>query len=392
MKIAVYCQYVMGVGHLFRMLEICRALESHDVLLLSGGPPVDAAIPEHVRHLPMEGLKMDAAFRHLLPIEAGGDLERIKARRKAMLVDTFAAEKPDVVLIELYPFGRKAFRFELDPLLEMIHRPGPLHCRTVCSLRDILVEKKDLTGFEKRVIKILGRYFDALLVHGDPRVIRLEATFTRVPDIPVPLVYTGYVAPSVPPGARERVRSALGVSPQERLVVASAGGGRIGKRLLETVVAAMERIDPQLNCRLHLFTGPFLDEATFEKLGRRGGDRLRIERFSTDFLSYLAAADLSVSMGGYNTCMNILASRVPALVRPSPRDQEQRLRVERLARAGAMEQLREDELDPRRLAARMEARLRRPAPPALPVDMQGAAHTARWLEHWMDGGEKGPSR
>lgn len=391
MKIAVYCQYVMGVGHLFRMLEICRALESHDVLLLTGGPPVDAAIPEHVRHLPMRGLKMDAAFRHLLPIREGDDVEQIKAERQRMLIDTFAAEKPDVVLVELYPFGRKAFRFELDPLLEMIHRPGPLRCRTVCSLRDILVEKKDLTGFEKRVIKILGRYFDALLVHGDPHVIRLEATFTRVPDIPVPLVYTGYVAPPVPPGARERVRSALGVSPQQRLVVASAGGGRIGKRLLETVAAAMDLIDPQLNCRLHLFGGPFLDQATYEKLGRRTGDRFRIERFTTDFLSYLAAADLSVSMGGYNTCMNILTSRVPALVRPSPRDQEQRLRVERLARVGAMEQLGESDLDPRRLATKMEARLRCSAPPALSIDMQGAANTARWLERWM-AGRQGPSR
>ncbi len=387
MKIVVYCQYVMGVGHLFRMLEICRALESHDVLLLTGGPPVDADIPEHVRHLPMTGLKMDADFRYLLPMEEGADVEKIKAERRQMLLDTFSSEKPDVALIELYPFGRKAFRFELDPLLEMIHPPGPLRCRTVCSLRDILVEKKDLTGFEKRVIKILGQYFDALLVHGDPRVIRLEATFTRVPDIPVPLVYTGYVAPPVPTGARERVRSALGVLPKERLVVASAGGGRIGKRLLETVVAAMDRIDPALNCRLHLFTGPFLDDATFERLHRRAGDRLLVERFTTDFLSYLAAADLSVSMGGYNTCMNILSSRVPALVRPSPRDREQRLRVERLARVDAMVQLGEDDLDPGRLAAKMGDRLCRSAPPALSIDMQGAVYTARWLERWMAGAE-----
>jgi NAD(P)-dependent dehydrogenase (short-subunit alcohol dehydrogenase family) len=78
MKIAVYCQYVMGVGHLFRMLEICRALKGHDVLLLTGGPPVDASIPDHVRHLPMTGLKMDAAFRHLLPMEEGADVVMVK--------------------------------------------------------------------------------------------------------------------------------------------------------------------------------------------------------------------------------------------------------------------------------------------------------------------------
>jgi predicted glycosyltransferase len=181
------------------------------------------------------------------------------------------------------------------------------------------------------------------------------------------------------------VRNALGVSPQERLVVASAGGGRIGKRLLETVVSAMELIDPDQPCRLHLFTGPFIDEATYEKLNRQTGDRFRMERFTTDFLSYLAAADLSVSMGGYNTCMNILTSRVPALVRPSPRDREQRMRVERLVRLGVMDQLDESDLDPRRLASKIKARLRQSGPPAVSIDMQGAANTARWLEHWMAG-------
>ncbi len=36
MKILVYCQHVLGVGHFFRTLEICRALAGHDVVLVSG--------------------------------------------------------------------------------------------------------------------------------------------------------------------------------------------------------------------------------------------------------------------------------------------------------------------------------------------------------------------
>jgi len=387
MKIAVYCQYVLGIGHLFRMLEICRALERHDVLLITGGPPVDAPMPSHVRHFPMTSLKMDTDFRRLLPMEEGADVELIKAQRQRLLNDIFTAEKPDVALIELYPFGRKAFFFEIDPLLKLIRSQGPPRCLTVCSLRDILVEKKDPEDFEKRVIRALGASFDALLVHGDPQVIRLDATFERVSDIPVPLTYTGYVVAAVPPGARQRVRTALGLCPQERLVVASAGGGRIGKRLLKAMVSAMDFIDSDLRCRLHLFTGPFIDTPDFKKLYRRSGGNIRIERFTTQFLSYLAAADLSVSMGGYNTCMNILSARVPALVWPSPRDQEQRMRVECLSRLGAMQQLSEAELDPRRLASSIETRLRQSDGPTVKVDMQGAVNTARWLEDWVAGGE-----
>ena len=46
-------------------------------------------------------------------------------------------------MLELYPFGRKAFRFELDPVLEGIRDRSLGPCRVVCSLRDVLVEKKN---------------------------------------------------------------------------------------------------------------------------------------------------------------------------------------------------------------------------------------------------------
>jgi spore coat polysaccharide biosynthesis predicted glycosyltransferase SpsG len=41
MKIIFYCQYVWGMGHLFRSLELVRALAGHDVVLIAGGRKVD---------------------------------------------------------------------------------------------------------------------------------------------------------------------------------------------------------------------------------------------------------------------------------------------------------------------------------------------------------------
>ena len=56
-----------------------------------------------------------------------------------------------------------------------------------------------------------------------------------------------------------------------------------------------------------------------------------MDRFTNEFLSFLAAADLSISMAGYNTCMNVLAAGVTALVWPFGQNREQRLRGEKLA-------------------------------------------------------------
>jgi predicted glycosyltransferase len=109
-----------------------------------------------------------------------------------------------------------------------------------------------------------------------------------------------------------------------------------------------------------------------------------IQRFTPDFLDYLAAADLSVSMAGYNTSMNLLAARVPALVWPFAQNREQRLRSERLAGLGALRVLADRDLAPQRLAVLMGQALAQTARPAVDIDLCGAASTARWIAGWRD--------
>jgi predicted glycosyltransferase len=94
----------------------------------------------------------------------------------------------------------------------------------------------------------------------------------------------------------------------------------------------------------------------------------------------MAAADLSISMAGYNTCMNILATRVPALVWPFPQNREQKLRAEKLAALGWMQVLGDQDLDPVRLAGLIARQLSQPDRPWKSVDLNGAANTAAWLE------------
>ena len=117
----------------------------------------------------------------------------------------------------------------------------------------------------------------------------------------------------------------------------------------------------------------------FTRFHRCSNDRIKISRFTTDFLSHLAAADLSVSMGGYNTCMNLLTSRVTALVWPFSYDREQGLRARRLARRGVLRVLGDTDLNPELLAGLMKKALPEKNAPASRIDLDGAAHTAEWL-------------
>jgi predicted glycosyltransferase len=170
---------------------------------------------------------------------------------------------------------------------------------------------------------------------------------------------------------------------KELLVVASAGGGSVGKPLLESAIRAFKKFSDDRSARLFVYTGPYVEEHDFRALKSLAGPRIKIEKFTSDFLSYLAAADLSVSMGGYNTSMNLLACGIPALVWPFGLNQEQRLRARRLAERGALKMLKDGDLQPDRLSRIMLQTLSEAHPGKSDIDLGGAANTARWLENWF---------
>ena len=377
MKVIVYCQHVLGIGHFFRTLEICDKLKGHEVVLVTGGERPDIALPDHVREVRLPGLMMDADFSQLYATEDGKGIDTVKRQRQDRLYRLFEVMSPEVFLIELYPFGRKAFRFELDPVLEAIRNGSLPSCRVVCSLRDVLVEKRKAASYEARVIKSLNRFFDAVLVHSDPEVLKLDTTFSRLNDISIPIVYTGFVTPKPVPESGKTLRRELGIDPLEKLVVASAGGGKVGVEVLRAVAMAFVYLPG--NSRLQIFCGPFMDDDDFVELQSYQNRFLRVNRFTSNFLGFLDAADLSVSMAGYNTSMNIMAAGTPALVWPFAQNREQRLRAERLARLGGLKLLADDDLKPKKMAGIMQGMLAEKKRPADLIDLAGAENTAAWI-------------
>jgi len=380
MKVIQYCQHVLGIGHLFRSLEICRALSGHQVVLITGGPRVDARLPAHVREVCLPDLQMNQEFKGLYSSQTNTPLNLIQEQRKEQIFNLIQEEKPDIFLVELYPFGRKAFRFELDPVLQAIRDKHLPDCRVVCSVRDILVEKEDAAKHELRAVNTLNHYFDAVLVHADPKLSQLSETFARFDEISIPVIYTGYIARRPAAGAGVSMRRRLQIGRDEILIVASAGGGSVGAPLLKAVLRAFDRLQHAKRLHLKVFTGPYLDHAEFSRLQRAAGRNVEINQFSADFLAYLAAADLSVSMGGYNTTMNILATGVRALVWPFPQNREQRMRAERLERKGILKVVADNDLASERLAGIMARTLASAERATVEIDLDGAADTAAWLE------------
>ncbi|MEE8480645.1 MAG: glycosyl transferase, partial [Desulfobacterales bacterium] len=106
MKIIQYCQHVLGIGHYFRTIEICRALEKHEVILVTGGARVDVPLPNYIREIRLPELMMDSDFKNIVSTQAAESVDQVKEERQKSLWDLFEKESPDLFIVELYPFGR----------------------------------------------------------------------------------------------------------------------------------------------------------------------------------------------------------------------------------------------------------------------------------------------
>ena len=154
--------------------------------------------------------------------------DRFRDHRRDLLLQALDEMQPDAVITELFPFGRRQMRFELLPFLEAAttRRPKPVIC---ASMRDILIEKPRADR-NREIVDTVKRFYDAVLVHADPALIRLEETFSMTPDIHDWVRYTGYVVnpPDVAPPDQDPITDGE--------VLVSVGGGAVGADMLRAVV------------------------------------------------------------------------------------------------------------------------------------------------------------
>jgi predicted glycosyltransferase len=370
-RLLFYCQHSLGLGHLVRSWAIAANLaEDFEVVVLSGGElPSELPPPAGVRTVALPPLGL--ADAGLVSLDRARSVEEAMRARQATILDLYGSLRPDVVVIELFPFGRKKFAGELLPLLERAAAAGPHKPLVLCSVRDILVSRGDEQDeHDERARRLADRYFDAVLVHGDPELVRFEDSFRPCLPLIVPVLYTGLVAGTRPVPALERRRE----------IVVSAGGGRVGQTLLQHAADAHADVWRSARLATRIITGPFCPDEAWAILtaaaARQPG--LTVERAVPDLAAEMAGSAVSVSQCGYNTALDILRTATPALVVPFGEglEDEQRRRADSLARRGLLRVLPAERLTPATLADEILATSAfRPAPVDLRLD--GGAVTRR---------------
>jgi len=373
----LYVQHLLGIGHLVRAGALARGLEAAGirVVLVSGGMPVPVLDFGAVRFEQLPPVRVANENFSVLVDEAGKAVDDSwKARRRECLLAIFDRERPDILLTELYPFGRRQMRFEVEPLLErarLLREQVGLPV-IAASVRDILVPPAG-AGRTEEIVARVRRYYDLVLTHGDPDVIPFERSFARVADVADLTHSTGYVVGPVP------ARQGPGAPGYDEVIV-STGGGAVSEDPLAAAIGAREL------CRLRdrpwrVLIGHNYPEEAFVSC-RAGAPRgVIVERARRDFTQLLANCALSISQGGYNTVTEILATGARAVCLPfaGGRESEQTLRCRMLAERGLLQVVEKDVLSAGQVALAVDRALESQPVRGHAIDMDGAARSASLL-------------
>ncbi len=392
----LYCQHLAGIGHLVRSTELARSMSADEweVLLVCGGKvPHNSPFPATFKVEQLQPIQSDPEYRSLFACASDTDLEDLKTKRRLRLLELLESFRPHIIITELFPFGRKQFAYELMPLLDQAKRAAqaPL---IVSSVRDILVRKRNPEAHERRVLEIVNDFYDLVLVHSDERFQPLHKTFACAKAIRPQVVHTGYIVASQSTegegrhGRTPEVPIPL-ISGGEPFILVSCGSGQLlaARQLISSVLHSAPILESLFPHKLVICAGPLVPAEVFREYQRVAAQLTNVHLVHDvpSVSRLLRQTSLSISLGGYNTVMELLAARAQGLVLAAEPngDTEQKVRVESLSAKGLLREIGVEDLVNDRLVELIREALANPLPVA-DVRMNGAETSSTVLTRCLD--------
>jgi predicted glycosyltransferase len=354
----------VGLGHVVRGAALADALSPcYEVRLIGGWmTALKSSLEEAYCCVPLIPLRLDLSRKVNHPLEFEEDCscllslqpdtpasDAIEARKQRIMQE-IVEFKPDVIITEYYPFGRWVLGLELLPAIDYARRQGS---RILCSIRDVLKPPSEnsrwrhqlgteyeagFVRYYRRAVELLNLKYDALLVHSDRQVVKLEDSMVEAKDITIPIIYTGYISTSINILETDKEYHKA-KSADDPYIVISAGGGYGEFEFFRTWLPVLAQVrDTHLGSTgtIVALAGPLMEDLSYLRLKEICSvcPRTELRRYCNRFQELIDGAALSVSRAGYNTAFNLLRSHAPALLIPASHLSDQPLRAHRFDALG----------------------------------------------------------
>jgi predicted glycosyltransferase len=365
-NILMYSHDSYGLGHIRRTMAIAAHLLGPriNILILTGSPIAGRfSFPEQIDFVRIPGM-IKKTNEEYLPLSIKINARHALDIRKNIITATAKTFQPQLFIVDKEPLG---LRKEVLPTLKWLQRCRP-NTRAILGLRDIMDDaatiKKDWN--EKGVYQVLESLYSEIWVYGDRQFYDPIVEYDISEAISRKIHFTGYIPRKIPgKEAVRNIRKELGIQQEEKLVVVTTGGGGDGYNVMRNYV---EMLDANAGSRLPfksvLITGPFMPQKKRSKIFKRARKLgVRTYHFHRRMETIFAAADLVVSMGGYNTLCEILTQGTLSLVIPreTPR-KEQMIRAQAFKRQNLVDYIPWGEFTPKILQEKILELLETPEP------------------------------
>ncbi len=358
-NILMYSHDTYGLGHIRRTLAIAGYLRSAstNILILTGSPVAGRfRFPENVDFVRIPGMikKTNDEYQSLA---IRIDPEHAVTIRKAIISATAETFRPDLFIVDKEPLGLKR---EVLPVLQWFRRHRP-QTRTILGLRDIMDDRATVRRDWRRrnVYHYLEELYTEIWVYGRREIYDTAVEYDIPAAVRDKMFFTGYLPrPVASEKLGRKTRRKFAVRDRDRMIVLTAGGGGDGFKMMDTYLA-MHESRPVPGIKSILITGPFMPREQRGLLQERARPyRITVLPFYPRMEEMFGAADLVITMGGYNTVCEILSQKTPALIIPreTPR-LEQLLRAEALKKQRLIEFIPWSALNPERLHHQLFAML-----------------------------------
>lgn len=358
-NILMYSHDTYGLGHIRRTMAIAEHLRSPDtnILILTGSPIAGClTFPKHMDYVRMPGM-IKKANDEYFPLTIRIDPQQAMEIRQSIIMATVQTFQPDLFIVDKEPQGLKR---EVLPALNWISE-NLKETKTILGLRDIMDDAKTVkSDWEKKEIyATIEDLYSEVWVYGERKIYDPVKEYDIPDSVDKKLFFTGYIPRKIPEeSVSEALRLQLNVMKNEVLVTVTTGGGGDGFHVLDTYLKMLEKMKAHSILppfQSALVTGPFLSSSDKEIiLGRAADLGILSYDFFPNMETLIAASDIVVSMGGYNTMCEVLSCQTLSLVIPreTPR-KEQFIRAKALYREGLLEYIPWTELNPDNLEGKL---------------------------------------
>lgn len=358
-----------GLGHLRRTLLLCEGLRAQipdlSTLLVTGSAMAHGfRLPPGVDYVKLPCVTKVAPDRYVAR-SLNGSVEQALALRERITLETTRTYRPDILFVDHLPLGVQG---ELRKTLEYVTSHLP-NTRVVLNLRDILDDGPTLAARWRQtgVFEALEEFYDRILIYGVPAVYDMLEEYEFPEAVRRKTSFCGYIPRPVDKPASVAVRRSLYLN-GEKFVVVTVGGGFDGARVVERYLEALPNVCHHTAVTSLVLLGPEMQPDQARRIMQlatknlaANGCRIKFADFVEDALPCMDAADLVISMAGYNAVSEILWLKKKAITIPRrPPRQEQLIRSEKLQQYGLTQVIHPDKLTPERLARETIAALHSP--------------------------------